>query len=293
MSSDGSKAIVTAGTGGIGFETALGLARRGFEVVLVGRDASRGGAAVMRIESEVPGSVVQLILADLSSVAAVNHLGDRLAADGPIRLLINNVGGMFVQRWETIDGIEGSLMLNHLAPMILSAKLIEALSEGAPSRIVNVTSTAITVAELNFDEIESPGEYYGMAATGRAKAMHLVHTFDLAEELRAQGISVFAADPGAAATPNAGAMEIEILPPALRPHWDVIAQGVKTPAADAARSVLFAATDQSLDGQTGLEVGADNVVGTAIRSHISADAAESARQLSRRLRAEWIHHPMH
>ncbi|WP_256990964.1 SDR family NAD(P)-dependent oxidoreductase [Rhodococcus sp. 06-235-1A] len=218
---------------------------------MVGRDAGRGEAAVTRIRSEVPGAEVRFAQADMSSINDVPALGASIAAEGPLDVLVNNVGGMYVDRLETKDGIERSLMLNHIAPMILTDALIGVLTRAAPSRIVNITSAAISASSMDFADIDAVGPYYGMAVTGRAKAMHLVHTNDLAEKLKVNGISVIAADPGGAATSNAAEMEVEMLPPPFRPYWDVISAGVQGSVADAAQSVVFAATNPSLDGRTG------------------------------------------
>jgi NAD(P)-dependent dehydrogenase (short-subunit alcohol dehydrogenase family) len=197
--------------------------------------------------------------------------------------VVNNVGGMFVRRWETVDGIEGSFVLNHLSPLVLTELLLDALKAGGPSRIVDVTSAAITVAVPVFDEVDVPGEYYGMAVTGRAKMAHLAHAIDLAERLRGTGVSVFAADPGPAATSNAADMEVEMLPPRLRPHWEAIAQGVTRSVTTAARSVVFAATDPSLQGRTGVVVGQDCTPGDALRAHVTLEIADAARALTDRV----------
>ncbi|OZF42038.1 SDR family NAD(P)-dependent oxidoreductase [Rhodococcus sp. 14-2470-1a] len=288
MQARNKKSLITAGTGGIGLETALGLARAGHAVTVVGRDGGRGEAAVARLESEVPGAEVRFVQADMSSIKEVSALGASITAEGPLDVLVNNVGGMYVDRLETADGIERSLMLNHIAPMILTDALIGVLTRAAPSRIVNITSAAISASSMDFADIDDAGPYYGMAVTGRAKAMHLVHTNDLAEKLKVNGISVIAVDPGGAATSNAAEMKVEMLPPSFRPYWDVISAGVQGSAADAAQSVVFAATDPSLDGRTGVEVGSDCTVGMALASQIDSDSTAAARRLTERLRALWV-----
>jgi len=249
------KAVVTGGTGGIGVEVALELSRRGYAVTVVGRNPEHGDQAVARIRD------ARFIQADLSVLAEVRALGERLAAEGPLHLLVNNVGGMWSKRWQTPDGIEASFAINHLSATVLTETLLDTLRAGRPSRVIDVTSSSIQAALLTgspaYDEVETD-EYYGMAATGRAKLAHLAYTLELARRLRGTGISVFAADPGAAVTPNAAEMTPEILPPAMAPRWEQIRQGLQNPAAHpaakAARSVVFAATDPSLNGETGLVI---------------------------------------
>ncbi|MFD7712633.1 SDR family NAD(P)-dependent oxidoreductase [Streptomyces sp. NPDC059786] len=271
-------AVVTAGTGGIGLETAVGLAARGWDVTVVGRDARRGDAAVARIDAGAGRPAGRFLAADLSSLAETRDLGGKLAAEGALHLLVNNVGGMWTRRWESADGIEGSIALNHLSPLVLTETLIEALAAAAPSRIVNVTSAAIAAAVPVFEEAEPPGPHYGLAATGRAKLAHLAHTMDLAERLKDRGVAVFAADPGAAATDNAGEMTADILPPQLRPHWEQIKQGVSAPVADAARAPLFAATDPSLTGRTGVLIGPAGAPDDTLLQHLTPEVAEAVRR---------------
>ncbi|KND33617.1 SDR family NAD(P)-dependent oxidoreductase [Streptomyces acidiscabies] len=276
------KAVVTGGTGGIGLETAVGLAAEGWDVTVVGRDAERGRAALARMRG-----AGRFLAADLSSLAQTRELGRRLAAEGPLDLLVNNAGGMWVTRRVTPEGIEAGVALNHLSPYVLTEALLDALAAGSPSRIVNVTSSSVTAAQAVYDEVEPPGPYYGLAATGRAKLAHLVHTLDLAERVRPYGVSVFAADPGAAATPNAAEMTVEILPPELRPHWEMIQQAVSAPVADAARSPLAAATDAALEGSTGVVLGPDGQPDGKLLAIITPEIADAVRVWTAKLLAEY------
>lgn len=272
------KAVVTGGTRGIGVEVAVELARRGYAVTVVGRDREHGEQAVRRIGN------ARFVEADLSVLAEVRALGERLATEGPLHLLVNNVGGMWSKRWQTADGIEASFALNHLSAVVLTEALLDALRAGAPSRIVDVTSSSITVAlgggPLVYDDVE-PGEYHGMAVSGRAKLAHLAYNRELAERLSGTGISVFAADPGTAATPNAAAeMTPEILPPPLRPHWEQVRESVRRPATDAARSIVFAATDASLDGETGLVIDPDCARSDALTGALTPELAAAVSTLT-------------
>ncbi|MGW0707593.1 SDR family NAD(P)-dependent oxidoreductase [Streptomyces sp. NPDC002643] len=285
MTTQAKKAVVTGGSAGIGLETAVGLAGEGWDVTVVARDRARGDAAVARIDEAAGRGAGRFVVADLSCLAETRDLGRRLAAEGALDLLVNNVGGMWVQRWESPEGIEASVALNHLSPYVLTEELLDALTAAAPSRIVNVTSAAIASAQPVFDDMEPPGPHYGMAATGRAKLAHLVHTMDLAERLKPSGVAVFAADPGAAATDNAAQMTIDILPPALRPHWEQIRQGVSAPVPDAAKAPLTAATDPSLDGSTGLVIGRSGKPDDSLLKFVTPQVADAVRAWTAKLLA--------
>ncbi|MEU9337016.1 SDR family NAD(P)-dependent oxidoreductase [Streptomyces sp. NPDC048290] len=282
------RALVTAGTGGIGVETALGLARAGFEVTVVGRDAERGARAVARIEAEAPALPARFLAADLASLDAVRALADRVLADGPLTVLVNNVGAMFPDRRETVDGIEASFAVNHLSPYLLTESLLPALRAGAPSRIVNVTSGAVGVAKRVFDGAEPPGGYYGFHWYGRAKLAHLAHTLDLARRLDGTGVAVFAADPGGAATDmtDGTLRDPAIVSPGLRLLWPLVRRrferSTSGPAEDAARSSVFAATDASLTGRTGVVIGPDVRPVAPFRAATDPRVAGAVRRLSER-----------
>ncbi|ADI12806.1 short-chain dehydrogenase/reductase SDR [Streptomyces bingchenggensis BCW-1] len=99
------RALVTAGTGGIGLETAVGLATAGYAVTVVGRDAVRGGSAVERINAVGTVTEARFVTADLASLAEVRDLADRVAADGALSVLVNNVGAMFDDRRVTAQRV--------------------------------------------------------------------------------------------------------------------------------------------------------------------------------------------
>ncbi|GHE10704.1 SDR family NAD(P)-dependent oxidoreductase [Streptomyces alanosinicus] len=282
-------ALVTAGTAGIGFETASGLAEAGFEVTVVGRNAERGARAVDRINALGPLHSARFLAADLSSLDAVRDLAGRILADGPLTVLVNNVGAMFPDRRDSVDGIEATFAVNHLSPYLLTELLLPALRAGAPSRIVNVTSGAVGVAKRVFDAVEPPGGYYGFHWYGRAKLAHLAHTLQLAGRLDGTGVSVFAADPGGAATDmtNGTMRDAKIVSPGLRLLWPLVRRKFERstagPASLAARSSVFAATDGSLAGRTGLVIGPQAHPVAPFRPATDPHVAEAVRRLSERL----------
>ncbi|ATE56236.1 SDR family NAD(P)-dependent oxidoreductase [Actinosynnema pretiosum] len=273
------RAVVTAGTGGIGVETAVGLAEAGFAVTVVGRDAGRGAAAVRRIDAaaraaaqrgaraaEAPaaggeaagaraeggGAVpARFLRFDLSSLDEVRGLAGVLVGEGPLDVLVNNVGGFFVERRE-FGGVEGAFALNHLSPYLLTELLLPALTAGAPSRVVNVTSAAVVLGGRRFDSAEPGGGYYGFHRYGRAKLANLAYALDLAKRLDGTGVAVLAADPGGASTDlsTRTMADPRIVHPALRALWPVLgrvfARSTSGAAGDAARSSLVAATDPAV-----------------------------------------------
>ncbi|WP_189967171.1 SDR family NAD(P)-dependent oxidoreductase [Streptomyces violascens] len=282
-------AVVTAGTAGIGVETAMGLAARGLAVTVVGRSAERGARAVERINATAPEHPARFLAADLASLGAVRALADRIAAEGPLTVLVNNVGAMFPDRQDSVDGIEATFAVNHLSPYLLTELLLPALQDGAPSRIVNVTSGAIGVAKRVFDAVEPPGGYYGFHWYGRAKLANLTYTLDLADRLEGTGVSVFAADPGGAATDmtNGTMTDPRIVSPGLRVIWPLVRRkferATSGPASVAAKSSIFAATDDTLADRSGIVIGPQARPVPTARSAADPRIAAAVRHLSERL----------
>ncbi|MFJ1647883.1 SDR family NAD(P)-dependent oxidoreductase [Streptomyces sp. NPDC088258] len=198
--------------------------------------------------------------ADLASLDETRALAARLAAAGPLHVLVNNVGAMYPQWRQTVDGIEATFAVNHLSPYLLTELLLDTLRTTGESRIVNVSSGAVRAAKRTFDAVEPPGGYYAFPWYGRA---NLAYTLHLAERLGSTGDSVFAADPGGAATAMTdGTMRVStIVSPGLRPAWPLVrrmfARSTSGPASTAARPSDLAATEAALDGKTGLLIGPD------------------------------------
>ncbi|MEV4016800.1 SDR family NAD(P)-dependent oxidoreductase [Nonomuraea angiospora] len=279
-------AIVTAGTAGIGLETAVGLAAAGFAVTVIGRDPARGAHAVHRINATNPAHSSRFLAADLASLDTVRTVAGHIAAEGPLTVLVNNIGAMFTRRQNTTDGIEASFAINHLSPYLLTELLIPVLTAGAPSRIVNVSSGAVGLARRTFDTVEPRGGYYGFHWYGRAKLANLAYTLDLARRLDGTGVSVFAADPGGAATDmtNGTMRDPRIVSPGLRLLWPLVRRrferSTSGPAAAAARSSILAATDVSLAGRTGLLIGPQGHPVTPSRGATDPRTVQAVRRLS-------------
>ncbi|GGU13905.1 SDR family NAD(P)-dependent oxidoreductase [Lentzea flava] len=276
------RAVVTAGTGGIGLETALGLAKAGYAVTVVGRNAERGAQAVERINAR-GGEPARFLQADLASLDEVRELAKRITAEGELAVLVNNVGAMFADRSE-LHGIEASFVVNHLSPYLLTELLLPALQSGAPSRVVNVTTGAVTLAKKVFDQVEPPGGYYGFHWYGRAKLANLTYTLDLAIRLEGSGVAVLAADPGGAATDMTdGTMRNpKIVSPGLRLLWPLVRRkferSTSGPASVAARSSIVAATDDTL--RTGLLIGPQGTPVTPIKAATDPHVVAAVRRLT-------------
>jgi len=150
----GKTCLITGATSGIGEAAARELARRGAAVVIVGRSRERCAATVESIQRETGNTSVEFLVADLSSQMQVRQLArEFLERHSRLQVLINNAGALFERRTESVDGIEMTLALNHLAYFLLTSLLLETLQHSAPARIVNVSSSAHDdVRAFDFDD---------------------------------------------------------------------------------------------------------------------------------------------
>lgn len=199
------RAVVTGATGGLGLETAIGLARAGAHVVLAGRDAAKGQAALARLRREVPGAAAGFEMLDLASLASVEAFAGRmLAADAALDTLVNNAGVMAPpDRRTTADGFELQLGVNYLGHFALTARLMPALLRAETgARVVQVSSLAHRRGRIAWDDLQGARRYNAWAAYSQSKLAMLMFVRELARRGKAQGwplVSV-AAHPGWAAT---------------------------------------------------------------------------------------------
>jgi NAD(P)-dependent dehydrogenase (short-subunit alcohol dehydrogenase family) len=198
-------AVVTGASAGIGLYTALGLARQGMRVVLVGRDPARTERA-RRLVAERSGSgALDTALADLASLAAVRRLADALLADYErIDLLVNNAGLISPHFQLSEDGYELTVAVNHLAPFLLTNLLLDRLRASAQTnrmaRIVTVASQAHRGARLNIAALTRPQDWTPLSAYGRSKLCNVLFTRALARRLDATQVTTACLHPGVVAT---------------------------------------------------------------------------------------------
>jgi len=194
-------AVVTGATGGIGREIALGLARAGYHVVLIGRDRARGNAVLARIATDAPQGSAELMLADLSLLAKTREIGNAILARHPkIAVLVNNAGAFDAARVMTSEGHERILATNLLSPFVLTQVLLSALKRAAPARIVNVGSSTSDNARIDPEQLELRAHWSMVRAYGQSKLALMMTTFALAQKLQGTGVVANVVHPGMVAT---------------------------------------------------------------------------------------------
>lgn len=224
--------VVTGATSGIGEQTALGLARLGARVVLIGRSRERGERARAAVAAEARDGRADLLLADLSVQAELRRLAAELLARYPaIHVLLNNAGVAQLRRTTTRDGIETTFAVNHLAYFLLTDLLRERLVASAPARVVNVASEAHRFGEIDFDDLGyERRRYRWMRVYGSSKLANLLFSYELARRLEGTGVTANCLHPGAVATrlgQQNGRFAV-VLTRLLRPFFLSPARGAET-----------------------------------------------------------------
>jgi NAD(P)-dependent dehydrogenase (short-subunit alcohol dehydrogenase family) len=186
--------LVTGATDDLGRRVARELAAKGATVLLHGRNPERLGAALEALRKETGSEKLGTYVADLSSLAEVRGLAERIHS-GHDRLdaLVNNAGVIVQGREESMDGHELTFAVNYLSHFLLTGLLLPLLRESAPARVVNVASAA--QRPIDFDDPMLERGYDAMKAYSQSKLAQVMFTFELAERLRDTGITANALHP--------------------------------------------------------------------------------------------------
>jgi len=197
--------LVTGATSGIGTVTARELARQGAHVVILARNRQKAERTQRDIIAATGNKQVDIVLADLSVLQQVRDVAAQLHDKYPrLDVLVNNAGLMFgAAREVSADGYEMTLATNHLGPFLLTSLLLDLLQKSPAARIVNVASMAYRFSKPTLDDIQSERDYSAIWEYGNTKLWNIMFTQELAQRLRAHGITnvtTNALHPGAVAT---------------------------------------------------------------------------------------------
>jgi NAD(P)-dependent dehydrogenase (short-subunit alcohol dehydrogenase family) len=255
MSMQGTVALVTGATAGIGFHTARALVTLGARVVVTGRDTARGQAAARLLAGGDGHDRVRFIATDHATVAGNRALAQQLAGElDRLDVLVNNVGtSPSGQRRVTADGYEATLAVNFVGPAALTTGLLPLLRHSAPARVVTVVSSAHAMWKRDpFADLHAQQRYVGIETYAHAKLLSLLWTLSLARRLDGTGVVVNATNPGMAWTPGTQSLTPQAVP-AWRWVWPLVRllQRRASPETAARSSVFLAAAEEaaSVTGQ--------------------------------------------
>ncbi len=200
----GKLALITGATGGLGFQTALELARAGAEVVLSGRNANKGASALERIRAEVPDAAIRFEALDLAALDNVTAFVETFQRRyDRLDILVNNAGVMAPQKRQTTrDGFELQWGTNYLSHFALTAELLPLLRAAPAPRTVQLASTAARFGRIDFDDLDAKRSYSPFRSYGQTKLAMLMFALELQRRSDANGWNLLslAAHPGFAMT---------------------------------------------------------------------------------------------
>ena len=197
------KIVVVTGAGsGIGKAACVELARKGADVVMVVRDMIRGNQALEEVRDASSSKKVRMVLCDLSSMKGIREFSRNLSRQLPrIDILINNAAIVPPQRQTTSEGLEMQFAVNYLAGVTLARELFPLLKKSPEGRIINVSSGAHRLGEIDLEDLQwehRPYRLFKVYAT--TKLMNLLFTRDLARRYAGTNLSAFVLHPGVIAT---------------------------------------------------------------------------------------------
>ena len=183
--------LVTGATSGIGEVTARELARQGAHVIILARNREKAERTQRALIAATGNERVDTVLADLSVLQQVRDVAAELHAKYPrLDVLVNNAGLMFgAKREVSADGYEMTLATNHLGPFLLTSLVFDLLQKSSAARIVNVASMAYRFSKPTLDDLQSERSYSPVWEYGNTKLWNIMFTQELAQRLRAHGVT--------------------------------------------------------------------------------------------------------
>ena len=228
--------LITGATDGIGKQTALELAEKGFEIILHGRNPERGKRVLEEISSQTGNTNLHYYNGDLGDFKEVELLAEKIANDFDyLDILLNNAGVLSMEKVLLPNGLEQTFMINHLAHFSLTLRLLPLLRNAKAARIINVSSQA-QIGSIDFNNLNGEKFYEGYNAYGLSKLENCLFTYKLARELHDTEITVHALHPGVISTKL------------LHVGWGSGGAPVDT----GARTTVYACTSEEIEGKTGL-----------------------------------------
>jgi len=188
--------LITGGTSGLGYYTALKLAEEhNNKILLIGSNSLKGVKAAKKIQIITRNNKISFLQADLSSIKQISLLAKKLMSE-KFDILINNAGALYFSRIDTIDNIEKTFALNHLSYFALTNLLLQNKNIKSCGRIINVASGAHKGVDIDINDLEMKKNYNGWVAYKKSKLCNILFTRKLSEFTSNMDITVNCLHPG-------------------------------------------------------------------------------------------------
>jgi NAD(P)-dependent dehydrogenase (short-subunit alcohol dehydrogenase family) len=188
--------LITGSTDGIGKQTALDLAKKGYHVLVHGKNREKGMSVVSEIKKLTNNNSIDLLIADLSIQKEIKGMSDEIIKRyDHLDILINNAGVYQIKYELSEDNIEMTFAVNHLAPFLLTRLLLDLLKTNHNSRVINVSSM-IHANYIDFQNLQFEKNFVGGEAYSLSKLCNILFTYKLSEILKAGNVTVNCLHPG-------------------------------------------------------------------------------------------------
>lgn len=233
--------IITGSSSGIGFHAANALANKNAKVIIAVRNLKKGDDAAKKIFAQNKNADIEVLYLDLAKLDVIRQFVKIYKEQyDKLDLLINNAGVMIPPYSKTADGFEIQFGTNHLGHFALTALLFDLIKNTNNSRVVNVSSGAHKLGNINFNDLNwEKRKYNAWKAYGDSKIANLYFTYELCRRLQNKKLNTktTAAHPGWTSTEL---MRYSTIPKFLEKFFAMKPE-------KGALSILRAATDENAE----------------------------------------------
>ena len=245
--------LITGATSGIGYQTALALAKTGAQVIVTGRSVRSADDAVTSLKTASGNERVDYLLADFTKQAELRALANTFKQKYPrLDVLINNAGLAVPERKLTPDGVEATFAVNVVAPFLLTHLLLDVLRSAAAPRVITLMGGDVP-AHLDIDNLQAERSFNGLQSYSQSKLAMMVVMYEFSQ--REKGVMINVCYPGQASTKMTQSVTPEMFPSFIRFLFPLFRFMVRPDngksAAKAARSSIYLASSPDVEGVSG------------------------------------------
>lgn len=191
--------LITGSTDGIGKLAALKMAKDGHRVYLHGRNSEKLEKVIAEIKAESGNDAIDGFVADFSDLSQVRKMSSKIKSKlSSLDVLINNAGVFKAANSITENGYDLRLVVNYLAPFVLTNNIMDILKVSERSRIINLSSAA--QSSISMELLTGKVQASDQEAYAQSKLAILMWSFYLAQQK--SGVAVVALNPGSLLNTN-------------------------------------------------------------------------------------------
>lgn len=194
----GKTVIITGANCGIGYTTALELAHREARVIMACRDLDKGERAAKTIKGKTGNDDIVVKKLDLASLKSVREFCKDINEDEvKVDVLVNNAGVMRCPYFQTEDGFENHMAVNHFGNFLLTNLLKPSLFKAPSSRVIFVSSSLHRFGKVNLDDLNSEEQYKKGKPYNDSKLINLLFAREFHNRYAKDGkLCVYSVHPG-------------------------------------------------------------------------------------------------